>query len=87
MEKAYQISAAVLIGAAAYFLWSGNNDGVFISVALACVCYFLRFRIKISRGLPKPHISEEDNFDESGLRDPDAENSGESGRPAEYADR
>ena len=47
MEKLFQILAALLIGVAAFFLWKGNNDGLFISAVLGAVCFFLSIRFQV----------------------------------------
>jgi MFS superfamily sulfate permease-like transporter len=51
MERAFQISAAVLIGAAAVFFLADNFDGVFIAVVLACLSFFLSVRTQVKRRL------------------------------------
>jgi len=43
-ERIFQILAVILIGIAAYFLWLGNNEGVFISAVVGAVCFFLSIR-------------------------------------------
>ncbi len=47
MEKTFQILAVILIGVAAFFVWKGNTDAVFISAALGAVCFFLSVRFQI----------------------------------------
>jgi hypothetical protein len=47
----FQIVAAVLIGVAAFFLWQGNYEGVFVSAVLSSVCYFLSFRFQVKERL------------------------------------
>ncbi|MCA1589372.1 MAG: hypothetical protein LC734_03070 [Acidobacteria bacterium] len=47
MERVFQIVAVILAGAAAYFLWSGNSDGAFISVVLGAVSFFLSIRFQV----------------------------------------
>jgi len=51
MERAFQISAAVLIGAAAVFLWFENFDAVFVSLVLGCLSYFLSVRVQVKQRL------------------------------------
>lgn len=46
IETLFQILAAALAVAAAYFLWVGNKDGAFISVVLGCVAFFLNIRFQ-----------------------------------------
>jgi hypothetical protein len=47
LETLFQIITAVLIGVAAFFLWSGNYEGVFISSVLSSVSYFLSYRFQL----------------------------------------
>ncbi len=44
MDRVFQIVAVILGGIAAYFLWTGNNDGAFVSAVLGCVAFFLSIR-------------------------------------------
>jgi hypothetical protein len=37
----------ILAGIAAYFLWSGNSDGAFISAVVGCVAFFLSVRFQV----------------------------------------
>jgi hypothetical protein len=41
----------ILIGVAAYFLWVGNKDGVFISAVLGAVAFFLSVRFQVKERL------------------------------------
>lgn len=47
MERIFQISAVILIGVAAFFLWKGNNDAMFVSVVVGAVCFFLSVRFQV----------------------------------------
>lgn len=47
MERAFQILAVVLAGVAAYFLWTKNTDGAFVSAVLGCVAFFLSIRAQV----------------------------------------
>ena len=47
MERIFQILAVILAGVAAYFLWTGNNDGAFVSAVLGCVSFFLSIRFQV----------------------------------------
>jgi hypothetical protein len=47
MERFFQIMAVILIGVAAFFLWKGNNDGLFVSAVLGAVCFFLSIRFEV----------------------------------------
>ena len=46
-ERIFQIIAVILAGIAAYFLWSGNSDGAFVSAVLGCVSFFLSVRFQV----------------------------------------
>lgn len=46
MDRLFQLSAVVLAGVAAYFLWTGNNDGAFISAVLGSLSFFLSVRFQ-----------------------------------------
>jgi uncharacterized membrane protein YdjX (TVP38/TMEM64 family) len=47
MERIFQIAAVILIGVAAFFLWKGNNDWMFISAVVGAVCFFLSVRFQV----------------------------------------
>ena len=47
MERFFQIMAVILIGVAVFFLWKGNNDGLFISAVIGAVCFFLSIRFQV----------------------------------------
>jgi hypothetical protein len=48
LELLFKILAAVFLGVAAFFLWQGNKDGVFVSAVLGAVCFFLSVRFQIA---------------------------------------
>jgi hypothetical protein len=47
IERVFQIVAVILAGIAAYFLWTKNSDGAFVSVVLGCVSFFLSIRFQV----------------------------------------
>lgn len=47
IDTVFQILAVVLGGAAAYFLFTGNRDGAFVSVVLGCVAFFISIRFQV----------------------------------------
>jgi len=51
MERFFQVAAVILIGVAAYFLWSGNTDGTFIAAVLGAVAFFLSVRFQVKERL------------------------------------
>jgi len=60
MERFFQILAVILIGVAAFFLWRGNTDGVFISAVLGAVSFFLSVRFQVNERLKKREIETTD---------------------------
>ncbi len=61
MDRVFQVAAAILAAAAAYFIWGGNKDGAFISAVLGCVAFFLsiRFQVKERNRLREAEIEAE----------------------------
>jgi hypothetical protein len=47
LELIFKILAVILIGIAAFFLWYGNMDAVFVTAVIGAVCFFLSVRFKI----------------------------------------
>lgn len=47
IARIFQLLAVILLGIAAYFLWLGNRDGVFVSLVLSGCAYFLNMRFQI----------------------------------------
>ena len=47
IERVFQIVAVIFGGIAAYFLWTGNRDGAFISAVLGSVAFFLNIRFQV----------------------------------------
>jgi hypothetical protein len=58
MERFFQIAAVILIGVAAYFLWKGNTDGVFIAAVLGAVSFFLSVRFQVKGRLKQRETAE-----------------------------
>ena len=48
-DRIFQIIAVILAGIAAYFLWTKNNDGAFVSAVLGCVAFFLSIRFQVKQ--------------------------------------
>lgn len=46
MIRAFQILTVILVGIAAYFLWTENKDGVFVSLVLAACSFFMNIRFQ-----------------------------------------
>ena len=57
MERFFQILAVILIGVAAFFLYRGNSDGVFITAVLGAVSFFLSVRFQV-----KERLNQRDDF-------------------------
>ncbi len=51
MERIFQILAVILIALAAFFLWNGNTDGLFIAAVAGAVCFFLSIRFQVGERL------------------------------------
>ena len=59
--------AVILTGIAAFFLWQGNTDGLFISAVLGAVCFFLSIRFQVKERLSRHEAEKrtlEQNTDE-----------------------
>ena len=63
MERIFQIVAVILIGVAAYFLWTGNKDGTFVAAVLGAVAFFLSLRFQVKERLKQRENQEADNTD------------------------
>ena len=59
MERLFQILAVILAGVAAYFLWSKNGDGAFISAVFGAVAFFLSIRFQVKERLKQRAIENE----------------------------
>lgn len=57
IARIFQILAVILLGIAAYFLWLGNRDGIFVSLVLSGCAYFLSLRFQIRERL-KEHTAQ-----------------------------
>lgn len=51
LERIFQILAVILVGVAAFFLWKGSNDGVFVAAVAGAVCFFLSIRFQVRERL------------------------------------
>ena len=49
IENVFQILAVVLAGTAAYFLYTGNREGAFVSAVLGCVAFLLSIRFQVKK--------------------------------------
>ncbi len=72
MERFFQISAVILAGIAAYFLWQGNADRAFASAVFGAVSFFLSLRFQVKERLKQREAErieaendEEKEFEES----------------------
>jgi hypothetical protein len=59
MERLFQFLAVVFFVGAAYFLWAGNFDGLFLAGVLGSVCFFLSIRFQIKQRLKERAEREE----------------------------
>ena len=46
IDTVFQITAVAFAGVTIYFLFTGGQDGAFVSAVLACVAFFLSFRFQ-----------------------------------------
>jgi hypothetical protein len=60
MERLFQILAAILIVIAAFFLWKGNTDALFISTVAGAVCFFLSVRFQVKERMEQRAIAAEE---------------------------
>lgn len=47
MALLFQIVAAILFGVAAFFLWKGELDAVFVSAVLSAVAFLMGIRFQV----------------------------------------
>ena len=62
MERFFQILAVILIGVAAFFVWRGDTDAVFIAAVAGAVSFFLSVRFQVGERV-KQRKAEEDLAD------------------------
>ena len=68
MERFFQILAVILIGVAAFFLYQGNTDGVFIAAVLGAVSFFLSMRFQVKERLKLRETNETAESQENNLQ-------------------
>ncbi len=68
MERFFQITAVILIGVAAYFLWNGNTDGAFIAAVLGAVAFFLSVRFQVKERLKRKEADEASGREDAEMR-------------------
>ncbi len=51
--------AVILIGIAAFFVWNGNADGIFIAAVAGAVCFFLSVRFQVGERVKQRKAEEE----------------------------
>lgn len=66
MERLFQILAVILIGVAAFFVWNGNTDGVFVAAVAGAVCFFLSIRFQVGERVKARRAEEELAADKRG---------------------
>lgn len=59
MERVFQAAVVAFVAAAAVFFYYGNVDGVFISVVLACLSFFLIVRFQVKGRLVEREMARE----------------------------
>jgi hypothetical protein len=60
MERFFQVTAVILAGVAAYFLWTGNADRAFAAAVFGAVSFFLSVRVQVKARLREREIQEEE---------------------------
>jgi len=68
MERFFQILAVILIGVAAFFLYQGKTDGVFIAAVLGAVSFFLSVRFQVKERLKLRETNETAESQENNLQ-------------------
>lgn len=53
MERLFQILAVILAGIAAFFLYRGKTDALFVSAVLGAVCFFLSYRFQVGERMKR----------------------------------
>ncbi|NNE99131.1 MAG: hypothetical protein HKN25_08945 [Pyrinomonadaceae bacterium] len=53
MERFFQILAVVLIGIAAFFLWTEKYDAGFVTAVLACLSFLISTRFPVKERVKK----------------------------------
>ena len=71
MERFFQITAVILIGVAAFFLWQGNTDGLFVSAVLGAVSFFLSIRFQVKDRLRQREAEREQEEERKRRREKD----------------
>lgn len=59
MERVFQIAAVILALVAAYFLWQGSTDGLFLAAVGGAVCFFLSVRFQVKGRLKQREAERE----------------------------
>ena len=65
MERLFQILAVILAGVAAFFLWRGNWDAMFVSAVFGAVCFFLSIRFQVGERLKIREAERRKEMDET----------------------
>lgn len=62
MERLFQILAVILIGVAAFFVWTNNTDGIFVASVAGAVCFFLSIRFEVGVRVKARKAEEEEKL-------------------------
>ncbi len=63
MERLFQILAVILAGVAAFFLYRGNMDGLFVAAVFGAVCFFLSIRFQVGARLKQRKAADTETSD------------------------
>ena len=61
MERIFQITAVLLAGIAAFFLWKDNSEGAFVAAVLGAVSFFLSIRFQVKERMKQRELAVETN--------------------------
>ncbi len=68
MVNIFRSVSVALAVAAIYFYWLGSSDGLYASIVLACVAFFLSIRVDIKRRNDERDRARSEELDIDGTR-------------------
>ncbi len=68
MIKGFRVAAVTFIAIAAYFLWSDNRDGMFVTAVLGAASYFISLRFQTKDRLKNRDLERPDEAESEILR-------------------
>ncbi len=61
MVKLFQILAVICIGIAAFFLWRGDYEAIFIAAIFGAICFFLSVRFEVGKRVNERREAEKES--------------------------